>query len=1177
MSRQSNFLIAGIIAVGMLTTSARAALVAYWPFDEGQGTAAVDATGNGNDGTLSNGVEWVAGVKGTAIRLDTAGERVVTTPLDPTAANNAMTLAAWVVWEGNGHSVTHQGIIGKRQGWDPRTYVKWFWEATPAGQLAFRNGDTAVNAAGALIPYENEWAHVAVTWDAGAVVHYVNAEEVATGNITFRATADETIVSVGSVSATNSETWIGILDEARIYDTALSTGELQKAMSGDYTSSSGPVPADGMTDVPQDVILSFLPGEYAVAHDIYLGTDFADVEAASRSNPMGVLVSQGQSAVSYDPPALLDFEQIYYWRVDEVNGAPDNTIFKGQVWSFTVEPYVYPLTNIQATASLADVDSPAANTVNGSGLNADGQHSVEATDMWLASPTEEMPIWIQYEFDRIYQLHGMRVWNYNSQFEVILGFGLKDVTIEHSVDGIEWTVFGDVELAKGTALPDYVANTTIDLSGVAAKYVRLTMKSNWNMGMIPQYGLSEVQFTYLPVQAREPQPTSGQAGTALDVTLDWRNGRQASAHELYVSTDRAAVADGAALVDTLTESRYELTDLNLGSIYYWKVNEVNEIGPSLWEGDIWSFSTIEYAMVEDFETYTDDMDAGSTIFQTWLDGWTNETGSIVGYFDAPFAERSIVNTGRQSMPLEYNNTDAPFYSEAERTFDSPQDWAANGADTLVVYFQGQPGPFAELASGTIVMGAAGTDIWNTTDEFRFAYKSLSGDGSIVARVESVANTDPWAKAGVMIRETLEAGSTFAAVYATPGNGCRYQARLATDASAVSDSDVATSAQTGLDAPHWVKIERVGTTFNGYFSSDGENWTAMAWNPQTIAMGANVYVGLALSSHSAGVLGSAEFSDVATTGNVTGSWAVETIGVEQPEGNAADTLYVAIEDASGKVATVTHPAGEAATLLAGWNEWRIPFSDLSGVNLSRVDTMYIGIGDRTNPTAGGAGMIFVDTIRVGHPGSVDPGASGLVASYSLEEGVLDDSGNGHDGTAMGEPTVVDGPEGLGMALLFDGLGEQYVHLGTWNPSADTGQLSVCLWAQWNGLSGSYQGLAAKRDSWATDDMMWQIEANRDSGAVSFARNGSSPASGGRVLPIGEWTHVATTFDGTTARFYINAERTGEGAFSFGSDTEAAVVFGACEGDGGNPFNGAIDEVKIYDRPLSPFELNFLAGK
>jgi len=78
------------------------------------------------------------------------------------------------------------------------------------------------------------------------------------------------------------------------------------------------------------------------------------------------------------------------------------------------------------------------------------------------------------------------------------------------------------------------------------------------------------------------------------------------------------------------------------------------------------------------------------------------------------------------------------------------------------------------------------------------------------------------------------------------------------------------------------------------------------------------------------------------------------------------LYVAVEDSNGNVKTVTHPSGETATFLGGWNEWQIPFSDLSGVNLSRVETMYIGVGDRNAPSAGGSGLVYIDDIQFGHP-------------------------------------------------------------------------------------------------------------------------------------------------------------------------------------------------------------------
>jgi hypothetical protein len=282
----------------------------------------------------------------------------------------------------------------------------------------------------------------------------------------------------------------------------------------------------------------------------------------------------------------------------------------------------------------------------------------------------------------------------------------------------------------------------------------------------------------------------------------------------------------------------------------------------------------------------------------------------------------------------------------------------------VVHFRGNPVAFLERADGSLVIGAGGTDIWGTADEFRYVHKSFTGDGSIVARVDSLIDTDPWVKAGVMIRDTLDPGSKFAAVYITTGNGCRFQAREATNVDAVSDTSVATAEQMAIVAPYWVKLERSGDELSGFYSADGVTWTAMSWNPQTIAMPGTVHIGLAVTSHNAGSPTVAEFSEVATTGSVTGAWEVATIGVEQPS-NDPDRLYVAVADTNGRLAVVTHPDPEA-TVLVDWQEWQIPLSALAGVNMARVETMYLGVGDPDNPLPAGTGLVFVDDIWVGHP-------------------------------------------------------------------------------------------------------------------------------------------------------------------------------------------------------------------
>ncbi len=926
-------------------------------------------------------------------------------------------------------------------------------------------------------------------------------------------------------------------------------------------SARGPSPEDGAMDVPSEVVLGWEAGPFAATHDVYFGDNYDDVNNAT-------VALAGQAELTFDPDGLLEFGKTYYWRVDEVNAPSAPATFKGDVWSFTVEPYAYTITGVTATASSSAASMGPEKTVDGSGLGAEGLHSSEDTTMWLSASGQTMPAWIQFNFDRVYKLDEMRIWNSNQKVESFIGFGAKSTTIEYSVDGQTWTTLSTIEIPRAPGQDGY-AGSVVDMAGLDAKFVRLVIAGSWG-GFIPQAGLSEVRFTQIPVLAREPKPAGASDGASLEPVLSWRPGREAVSHKVYLSGDLQAVVDGTALVGTVTENNYQASGLEYGKTYYWKIDEVNDAAtPAVREGAVWSFSTAEFFAVDDFESYNDD---DNRIYDIWIDGFTTKaSGSTVGNLQAPFAEQTTVHGGYQAMPMDYDNSAAPYYSEAEQTFDSPQNWTASGADSLVVWYRGQAPGFAQLASGNIVMSALGADIWNTADEFRYAYKTLNGDGAMVARVESIVQSDVWAKGGVMIRQSIEAGSNHATMALTPsgGNGASFQHRLTVGG--VSTSNDSTTA---VKAPYWVKIERKGNAFSGFMSPDGNTWTQLG-TPQTVAMTGPVLIGLAVCSHNPGTATAAEFSNITTTGGVTGSWQITDIGVEHPKGNSIEGLYLSVKDSSGKTKVVQNPDAAATTSMA-WQEWRIPLSEFTsaGVKMNAVKSLAIGVGNKAAPKAGGTGRVYIDDVQVGRRGSSDPGLG--VAYYGLEDAVTDGSGNGHDGTAMGGPVYIEGPAGIGKALLLDGKGGQYVNTGTWNPSAATGQLSVSLWAKWGGLTTFYQGLIGKRDTWAANQMMWQIEANQTTGTVSFSRTDSYPASGNPVLPIGEWAHVLVTFDGTTAKFFVDGKMTGSGAFSFGSDTEAGMSFGACEGAGGNPFNGALDEVRLYDRALSSFEIAYLAG-
>ena len=759
--------------------------------------------------------------------------------------------------------------------------------------------------------------------------------------------------------------------------------DYQNAMTVLPGAAASPSPVNGATDVPRDVVLSWKSEEYASpinGNKVYFSENFDDV-----NDRIGGIT---QTPSSYAVPQRLEFSTTYYWRVDVIT--PDGTVLDGTIWSFTTELFAYPVQNITATASSSAVDKEPENTVNGSGLDGNGllHGNSGAGTMWLSDIAAPQPAWILFEFDNVYKLDEMWVWNSNESLETSIGLGFKDVVIEYSTDGVDYTTLGAThEFAQGDGSASYAHNTTVDMAGVGAKYVKLTANSNWK-NILQQFGLSEVRFFSVPVSAREPSPASGATDVSLDPVLGWTAGREAARHDVYFSDDLQAVTDGTAPITAATETSHGPLSLDVGTTYYWRIDEVNNAEtPSTWQGDIWDFTTVDSLVVDDFESYDS---ADNQIWYAWKDGLGygtpeappyyagNGTGAAVGNETTQsFTEETIVHGGKQSMPLVYNNNKQGYlnYSEAIMTLNSQRDWTARGVKELSLWFRGFPGSvgsFVEGPAGTYTMTATGADIFNEADEFHYAFKTLTGAGSIIARVESVENSDPWSKAGVMIRETLDAGSKFAAVYITPTNadgtatnGCRFQARSNTDAGATSDTSVATAEQMAIIAPYWVKIERdVAGNFRASYSADGSTWRQMSWNPQSISMNSNVYIGLALTSHNAVLTCEAKLSGVKTTGTVSAQWQSQDIGISS---NSAEAMYIVVGNSTGAPAIVYHDE-TAPTQIDAWTEWVIPtqvFAD-QGINLADVDNISIGLGDRNNPQPGGSGKIFIDDIRLYGP-------------------------------------------------------------------------------------------------------------------------------------------------------------------------------------------------------------------
>ncbi len=947
-----------VLTLGMIWTSTVQAvdpsLVGWWTLDEGSGATARDSSSNKNDGAL-RGPQWAAGKIGGALRFTGATDYVEVPDSASLDVTDTITIAAWVFREVD--TGTWDRAVAKS---DASVYDYWL-QITSADSIGGGIRDTA-NAvhhidttAGPAIPM-NQWVHLAFVYDGTYLRGYINGQSAKSVNIgPFKLMTSTRPLWFRRLQ--NAYSFQGLIDEICIYSRALTEGEIQKIMKGlsGQALASAPSPADQATDVPQDATLNWTPGEYPGTHDVYLGTAFADVNTASRAESKGLLGSQGQTATTFDPPGLFAYGQTYYWRIDEVNNTADKTIFKGAVWSFTTEPYGYPIAKVTATASSAQPSMGPEKTVDGSGLSGD-LHGTEVTTMWLS--TGAQPNWIQYEFDKVYKLNDLKVWNSNQTLEPFVGFGAKEVKIEYSTDGTTWTVLANVpQFAKAPGTPGYAANTTINLGGVEAKFVKLTINSNWSG--ISAVGLSEVRFSYIPVQARAPQPANAATGVRLDATLDWRPGRLAASHEVYFGTDPNAVANGTVTAKTVAEHGFTPDALSFGTKYYWRVDEGNAI---TYPGDVWNFTTQEFALVDDFESYTDKQ--GEEIFAAWIDGMVNSNGSIVGYLTSAggtFCETRIVHGGTQSMPMEYNNVKTPFYSEATRTFDTPRNWTGNGADALSLWFRGRPVAFADKGNNAFTISASGTGIQGNADQFRFVYKQLTGNGSITLRVDSLVNTNAWARAGGMLRESLNAGSRNAMMEVTAGSGVPFQWRLANSGTTASNN----TGTTGMVAPQWVRLTRTGDVFKGERSTDGKIWTPQGTD-MTIAMPSTVYIGMAVTSQNANATTVAEISNVSTTGAVTGQWQGLAIGAAMPTNDPAP-LYLVVEDKAGKKKTVVN-TDPAASATATWTQWRIPLGDMTaaGLNVTAVKKLTVGVGDPASPKAGAAGMLYFDDIGFGHP-------------------------------------------------------------------------------------------------------------------------------------------------------------------------------------------------------------------
>ncbi|MHC4533096.1 MAG: PA14 domain-containing protein [Planctomycetota bacterium] len=463
-----------------------------------------------------------------------------------------------------------------------------------------------------------------------------------------------------------------------------------------------PVPQDGMKFIETNVVLTWTRGENAALHTIYFGTNADEVANATSG---GINLTD----TTFDPGPL-ELETTYYWRVDEHAGLVET---RGEVWSFTTKREGGGLRGDYYDIS-SGTPNPPESAFSGSvvltridpGINLEGssgtspEPNVVSSDAFAVLWTGEIeiPLTGTYTF------------------------------IPRAADGVILWI-NDMENARGWRAqpPESVPGRPLELragdivtmemwyfqsSGFGGDW---TIRLDWESDRFPRQTIPAAACSP-PLRASRPKPSNG----AMDVTqtpqLTWSAGQDADQHDVYFGTDANTVAAADTSTADIYQGRRDDTSfapakLEWNTTYYWRIDEVNDLNPdSPWKGPVWNFTTANFLIVDDMESYNDideGQEGSNRIYIAWADGYDDPTnGSQVGHLDPPFYEENIVHGGNKSMPLYYDN--AVGKSEATLTLTTNRDWTENGVDTLAIWYIGDAANAAETMY-VVLNGTAGID------------------------------------------------------------------------------------------------------------------------------------------------------------------------------------------------------------------------------------------------------------------------------------------------------------------------------------------------------------------------------------------------------------------------------------------------------------------------------------
>jgi hypothetical protein len=666
MFNKSTFLVSFVFMLCSVV-NAPADLVAHWDF-EGDFS---DAFGN-NDGTPQGDTAIVLDPeRGRVVEFDGNGD-YLTIPHSPSLniTGDQITLASWVYFDdvSGGPEIVLAKIFQDGQHVAPYFAYNLCILSNGTPRLMLVTSGSERRLPGSPNFESRRWYHMAGTYDGSEMILYVDGEVSATMNASGNINGYDTPLLLG-INGGRTEPMDGKIDDVRIYNHALDQVDIQAIMlqvGGGYAYAMGPSPDDGAIHEDTWVTLSWRPGDFAVSHDVYLGDNLDNINGASRDSEefRGNQTSTFYVAgfPGFAYPDGLVPGTTYYWRIDEVNDADPNSPWKGPIWSFSIPPKTAYNPNPPDGAEFVGPDNVTLSWTPGFGAKL---HTVYLGD------------------------------DYDEISNATVGVPAGTPTYKPGPLESEKVYYWRVDESDGLATykGDVWGFTTAGAAGA-------------------------------------PQPANGAAGVEHTPILSWTPAENATSHQVYFGTDREAVKNATTTSPeykgdkTRGSESYDPGQLDWHTGYYWRVDAVYT--GSTVKGLVWSFTTADFLVVDDFESYTDDDAAGEAIWQTWVDGFgIADNGAQVGYLMPPYAEQTIVHGGGQSMPLLYVNEAGVTNSEATLSLSAAgglRDWTTEGVSDLSLWFRGSSANAAEPLY-VAVSNLAGAGAFVAYDDADAAQKS----------------------------------------------------------------------------------------------------------------------------------------------------------------------------------------------------------------------------------------------------------------------------------------------------------------------------------------------------------------------------------------------------------------------------------------------------------------------